>query len=136
MYNYEKEVLLPCGKQNGSLYSLAASGGKRSEVIGPAHTASMKLWHERLCHVHSREISEMVRAGIVEGVEVSRGANESVCESCIDGKAHRSTIPKVGASPRSSSFLQVVHSNVCGPMQLESIGSSSFLIRLIEYVSN
>lgn len=57
-----------------------------------------------------------------KGVDVSGGMDESVRKYCIDVKSNRSPIPKYGDFPWSSSPLELVHSDVCGAMQVESMG--------------
>lgn len=115
-------TLLASGEQCRYLGSLSASPVKSERTHDAAHIASMQRWNERLCHVHSRAISAMVRAGVVNGIDELRKENEIVCESLISGKPLHTPIRKVRVSRRSSKPLELLHSDVCGPMIVESMG--------------
>ena len=66
----------------------------------------------------------MARRGIVHGLKYKIKAVNSICEGCVKGKAHRSSIPKEITSIRASAVLDRVHSDVCGPVETFSIGGS------------
>ena len=48
---------------------------------------------------------------------------DRVCEGCIFRKQHKETFP-VGNSYRVCTPLEIVHYDICGPMQTMSIGGS------------
>ena len=56
---------------------------------------------------------------------------DRVCERCIFGKQHRETFP-VGKSYRVHTPLEIVHSNICGPMQTASIGGCNYFLTFID----
>lgn len=64
---------------------------------------------------------------LVKGVDQKRVEKLSFCEGCLAGKMQRKPFPTLGEI-RSSSKLQLVHSDICGPMQTESIGGASYFI--------
>ena len=74
----------------------------------------MDLWHRRLGHLNAQE-------ELVTGMKISKTVKLSFCEGCIEGKMHRKPFKPVGET-HSTRQLQLVHSDVCGPMQTESIG--------------
>ena len=54
-----------------------------------------------------------------------------VCEACILGKMHRYSFPKDG-SVRASRKLQLIHSDVCGPMATPSYAGYSYFCTFID----
>ena len=56
--------------------------------------------------------------------------NESPCESCIVGKHQRDSFPS--ASYRAKDYLELVHTNLCGPMQNQSIGGSFYFLTFFD----
>jgi hypothetical protein len=56
--------------------------------------------------------------------------NESPCESCILGKHKRDNFPT--SSNREKEHLELVHTNLCGPMQTQSIGGSFYFLTFID----
>ena len=58
-----------------------------------------------------------------------------ICEGCAVGKATRYSFPKVG-SKKSAEILQLVHSDVCGPLSVPSVGGSIYFVTFIDDYSN
>jgi transposase InsO family protein len=56
---------------------------------------------------------------------------ERICEGCIFGKQHRESFP-VGKSYRAKAPLEIIHSEICGPMQTPSIGGSIYFLTFID----
>jgi hypothetical protein len=56
---------------------------------------------------------------------------ERICEGCIFGKQHRESFP-VGKSYREKDPLEIVHSDICRPMQTPSIGGSTYFLTFID----
>ena len=56
---------------------------------------------------------------------------ERVCEGCIFGKKHRDTFP-VGKSYRARTPLEIVRSDIFGPMQTTSIGGYKYFLAFID----
>ena len=55
----------------------------------------------------------------------------STCESCILGKQHRESFPMVVAY-RAMKPLELVHTDMCGPMRTQSIGGSCYFLAFID----
>ena len=53
------------------------------------------------------------------------------CESCIMGKQRRKSFPK-GVSWRASVFLDLIHTDICGPMKTPSLGSKRYFLIFID----
>jgi hypothetical protein len=53
-----------------------------------------------------------------------------ICEGCIFGKQHRELF-SVGKSYRENS-PEIVHSDICGPMQTPSIGGNTYFLTFID----
>ena len=56
---------------------------------------------------------------------------DSLCEGCILGKQHRESFPS-GKSIRAKAPLELVHSDVCRPMQTPSLASSHYVLTFID----
>ena len=52
------------------------------------------------------------------------------CESCLSGKMTKS--PFSGKGERASELLELIHSDVCGPMNTHARGSFSYFITIID----
>lgn len=54
-------------------------------------------------------------------------APSQICEECVVDKQHRSQFPK-GKSWRANHVLELVHSNICGPIRPISNGDKMYLL--------
>ena len=79
------------------------------------------LWHQCLGHVHESRLKKCVQNECVQGFDIERITELSFCEGCLAGKMCRKPFPTVGRI-WSTRKLQLVYSDVCGPMQTQSIG--------------
>ncbi|XP_074363067.1 uncharacterized protein LOC141703433 [Apium graveolens] len=82
------------------------------------------LWHKRLGHIHSQGLKEL--KNMVYGLPQVEDNNE-VCEGCAMGKHHRNSFPK-GGLWRAGGLLELVHTNVCGPMRTPSLAENRCII--------
>lgn len=69
---------------------------------------------------------------MVDGFTFS--GNLSDCLSCIKGKMHRQPFPK-GKANHVKELLGIIHSDLCGPMNVASIGGSRYFISFIDDLS-
>ena len=96
--------------------------------------ASLELWHQRMAHVNKTGIKYMAEHRVVHGLKFSNTQSEA-CVGCILGKSHRTPIPKASTS-RASQMLELVHSDVLGPIEVPSVGGSRYIISFIDDYSN
>ena len=68
---------------------------------------------------------EAIQKKLVNSVKIQKTAKLSFCEGCVEAKMHQQPFKPVGEI-RSARKLQLVHSDVCGPMSTESIGGKIF----------
>lgn len=58
-------------------------------------------------------------------------ASDNFCEGCVLGKQHRDSFP-VGKERKATEPLQLVHSDICGPMETELLGGNKYFITFID----
>lgn len=89
-------------------------------------TMNLRMWHERLGHIGERALRELIRKRLVKGVSMTDDA-KFFCEACQSGKAHlkpfKKNIEKVTTVPGEK-----IHTDVCGPMSVESLGGARFFL--------
>lgn len=56
---------------------------------------------------------------------------DSLCEGCILGKQHRENF-RSGKSIREKAPLEIIHSDLCGPMQTTSISGNNYMLTFID----
>ena len=120
-----KSVIGTATEVNG-LYRLNC---KQSRMFAALSTNSVNLWHRRLGHLN-RPSMRLLRSTMSSGVQ-SEGTATIPCEVCVKGKQHRKPFKKTGAK-RAKHVLGLVHSDICGPMHVSSVGGARYFLTLID----
>ena len=88
------------------------------------------LWHLRFGHLNFEGLNILNRKGMVRVLPLI-DKPDSLCEGCILGKQHREIFPS-RKSIRAKAHLEIVHSDLCGPMQTPSLVSSHYILTFID----
>ncbi|CAI7804077.1 unnamed protein product [Closterium sp. NIES-53] len=74
------------------------------------------LLHLRMGHAGRQQLVECVKKGELKCVEIKEGGGQPIkCPDCTTGKLPRTSFPT--STTRASAPLELVHTDVCGPMQ-------------------
>lgn len=93
---------------------------KRKRPIDFSHTY---LWHLRLGHINLDRISRLVKDGPLSSLKVEA---LPTCESCLEGKMTKRPFPIKGN--RTSDVLELIHSDLCGPMSVQARGGFEYFV--------
>ncbi|KAL4346422.1 hypothetical protein GQ457_17G024800 [Hibiscus cannabinus] len=92
--------------------------------------ASQNLWHQRLGHMSEKGLSTLIKK---ELINVDKDAALDPCNHCLFGKQHRVSFNS--SSTRRSELLSLVHSDVCGPLEVETLGGNRYFLTFIDDAS-
>lgn len=92
-----------------------------------------KLWHERLGHLNTKDLNSMWKTQSITGLKLESGTNRINCEICAAGKLSRT--PFAATSKKNVGILDIVHTDVCGPMRTESHGGARYFVTFIDDAS-
>lgn len=81
---------------------------------------NVKLWHRRLGHVNLGNMN-FLKLKVPNGLK---------CKICIRGKQPRSAFMNTGT--RATKKLEIVHSDVCGPIQVNSMSGAKYFLTFID----
>eukprot|EP01018_Ginkgo_biloba_P029752 Gb_40566 [translate_table: standard] len=98
-----------------------------------ATTDYLWLWHKRYGHLSFQGLSLLHKKKIVKGIPVIQ-QREEVCLGCALGKQHRDSFP-VNKSWRAKAPLELVHADICGAMQTQSLGKNIYFLTFIDDLS-
>lgn len=84
------------------------------------------LWHKRFGHLHLRGLQGLHHKQMVHGLPEIQAVHK-VCEICNKGKQHREEIPKK-ANWRASEKLQLIHSDLCGPITPKTVSNRRYIL--------
>lgn len=88
------------------------------------------LWHLRYGHLNFNGLKTLCQKNMVIDLPQIDHLPQ-VCEGCVVGKQHRDSFPK-GKAWRAKKALELVHSDICGPIDPQSNGNKRYFITFIE----
>ena len=91
----------------------------------------VNLWHLRLGHLNEKQLNQAVEKGLIKGVDFSKTGSLDFCEGCVEGNMSHKPFKPVGGI-RSTRKLQVVHSDVCGPMPVQSFAGKRYFVTFVD----
>ena len=111
----EKGKLIGSGTQTkGNLFYLEL--GECSCFI--AQIEESWLWHRRLCHVNFDNLVKISKFKKVRGIPNIKKPKISLCKTCQIGKMGKTSFKS--KNYQSEEVLKIVHTNLCGPIGIES----------------
>lgn len=126
--------LVATGARVGRLYRLnfysKQCGANESLLSCGQVPKSIELWHRRFGHLHPRSVEKLFRDGMVVGMKLdsrSKDKNTIICEPCLVGKQTRKPFV-VREGKRSSRVLELVHSDVCGPVSPIGLSGMKYFV--------
>jgi hypothetical protein len=87
-----------------------------------------EIWHRRMAHLHHgalRVLREMVM-----GVPDFSSEHHELCKGCTLGKYTKTAFPS--SDSRAAEILDLIHSDVCGPMSSASLTGSLYYVVFID----
>ncbi|KAI3685606.1 hypothetical protein L6452_34856 [Arctium lappa] len=124
-------------KRNANLYSVnfpTLSASRVVCLIGKASRAESWIWHRRLSHQNFDAINQLARQGIVKGLPELRFEKNSLCPACEMRKMKR-TSHKAKTKFSSSTPLELIHMDLCGPIKTQSINGKKYILVMIDEYS-
>lgn len=114
-----------------SLQSLdsGCQGTQQGPVCASA-SAGQALWHKRLGHLNYKSMCVLKKSNI--GVSFQdNGDTAAGCVPCLEGKLCGKPYP-TGEGKQAKDLLELVHSDVCGPMETSSLGGARYMVTFID----
>ncbi|KAJ0048663.1 hypothetical protein Pint_16358 [Pistacia integerrima] len=87
-------------------------------------------WHLRFGHLHFHGLKLLSTRSMVRGLPSLEVPNH-ICATCVIGKQARSPFP-TGGTWRAQETLQLVHTDICGPLEPKSFGGNRYFITFID----
>ncbi|UYV80249.1 hypothetical protein LAZ67_18002148 [Cordylochernes scorpioides] len=92
---------------------------------------SSEIWHSRFGHLNYDDLKKLQRENLVNGLPKGEFKSITSCEVCIRGKQTRLPFPEVSLT-KSTEPLQLIHSDICGPMRTKSYGGALYFATFID----
>ncbi|KAK1429938.1 hypothetical protein QVD17_12293 [Tagetes erecta] len=100
-------------------------------LIAHASNDESQLWHRRLGHSNFRNMNRLVTGNHVVGIPSKKFSTTDLCPACLKGKQHRMSF-KSKQENSISKPLQMLHMDLFGPTNVQSIGKKSYCFVIID----
>jgi transposase InsO family protein len=115
-------------KTQNNLFPLEITKVK-DKALAAKEISSSELWHLRYGHLNMSGLKLLNQKKMVNGLpEIGE---IGLCEGCVLGKQSKLPFPK-DQSLRATKVLELVHTDLCGPMEVESMGGSKYFMLFID----
>ena len=88
------------------------------------------LWHRRLCHVNFDNLVSISKMKKVRGLPRLSKLDNVMCKQCQIGKMTKSSFKRKIFT--SNDILQLVHTNLFGPIEVKSYCSDKYFILFVD----
>lgn len=122
---YDDDKLVAVGVRKGNLYQMMI------KIIGTTHEKSMvniatesnslRVWHERLGHQNLAHVRKFLKNNSIDFKDENFD-----CDGCAFGKQHRLSFDL--RPERATKCGEIVHADVCGPIEEKSFGGSRYFV--------
>lgn len=127
------EVVLKGWERKDGLFEMDIKSYARcaqysTKVLAMKGQLKQDTWHARLGHASKTTIEKTIP--IVNGIDVAHCRQLSVCTPCLKAKSKRDSRPS--SDDHGFRPLELVHSDVIGPVQVPSLGGSRYCVPLYD----
>ncbi|KAM1487717.1 hypothetical protein ACFX2I_001756 [Malus domestica] len=98
--------------------------------LNAVEDSSLDLWHKRLGHMSEKGLQVLAKKS---HIPFAKGTSLNSCEHCLFGKQRRVSFSV--PSTKKGNLLDLVYSDVCGPMEVESLGRNKYFVTYIDDAS-
>lgn len=90
------------------------------------------VWHRLFGHRNLDAIKSLAERNLATGITIKDCKNGTdICECCIKGKMARVPFPQE-SSNKTQALLDLIHTDVCGPMQTITPGNKKYILTVID----
>ena len=98
--------------------------------LNVATDSSPSFWHRRLGHMSEKGLKILAKK---KSIPFAKGTLFNPCDYCLLGKQHRVSFSS--KSTKKSKILELVYSDVCVPIKVESLGGYKYFVTFIDDAS-
>nr|DAD23742.1 TPA_asm: hypothetical protein HUJ06_025205 [Nelumbo nucifera] len=115
------------GRRLESVYVMSA---ETAYVDKTRKNETTDLWHMRLGHASYSKLNVMMKRSMLKGLPQLEVNADTVCAGCQYGKTHQ--LPYEESKFKAKEPLELIHSNVFGPIKQASIGGMKYMVTFVD----
>lgn len=127
--------VIAVGERRGKLYELDFHRERPTESVlysCGCVPKELELWHRRYGHLSAKNLKVLIDNEMVDGMSASskKSGGDFVCEPCLAGKQTRK--PFACEDRQTTRVLELVHSDVCGPVTPVGIDDERYFVTFVD----
>jgi transposase InsO family protein len=130
LFDKMKNLILMCNLSKNRTYKCKISSVDMMCMSTTMNEDTEALWHKRYGHLNFRSLSELNSKELVSGLP-KINMKHAICDICMKSKQSRLSFVKE-ITKRSCAALEVIHSDICGPFEVPSLGGSKYFITFVD----
>ncbi|UYV65495.1 hypothetical protein LAZ67_3004515 [Cordylochernes scorpioides] len=115
-------------KRKDNIYAIDACANIKLEEN------NWKIWHKRLAHINENYMNMVLKGPMVYGFSCSPINNLEPCITCIQSKCTILPFKEIDLK-QSTKPLDLIHMDLIGPFQHESIGRAIYVLNIVDDLS-
>lgn len=127
MYVKKGNCIYVEGVRVGSLYKIFFMPNN-NPVANLASDNDIELWHKRYGHLNYNTLMNNMK--VVNGLNIFNKRSNKICEVCVLSK--QKCLPYYSKSSRSTRVLELVHTDVCGPITPVSRNDNRYFVTFVD----
>ena len=132
-FDKEKCIVMKDGKEfvigqlsSNRLYTVDTT--EFAQTVTETDKPTPEVWHQRLGHLNNNYVHQLTKKEMVVGMNYDVNCPvEKECKGCTLGKMQRGPFPK-HSQHRATKPYEMIHSDICRPMQVASKGGSRYML--------
>jgi len=96
------------------------------------HDPSPYLWHKRLGHISQKSLEVLVKMKHLSNL---KNTQLDLYIHCLVGKEHKVSFSKKVAPSKRTRVLELVHTDVCRPMEVQTFNGAWYFVTFIDNYS-
>ncbi|GKA10848.1 retrovirus-related pol polyprotein from transposon TNT 1-94 [Tanacetum coccineum] len=135
---YLEGVDLLSGSRGSNLYTISMADMMKSSPICLLFKASKTkywLWHRRLSHLNFSTINQLAKQDLIKRLPKLKYTKDYLFLACQIGKSKKGSHPHK-PEPSTNEKFQMLHMNLCGPMQVENINKKRYILIIVDDYSH
>lgn len=110
----------------GDLYFVDEVQNPTCNSVNDNSYKELEKWHRRMGHINVKDLLVASKKGIIRGINLKNTNYNFRCDICFRGKMTRTPLPK--RSDKDVDLLEIIHSDVFGPVRVESHRKSKYMV--------
>ena len=129
------ETLASATKRDGLYILDQAPAGHHAKAAAAPAPVGPNIWHQRLGHVAMQTATKLAGSDAVTGMALTEEGegdpdHKTFCETCALTKMTHGPYPHRGH--RADAALDLIHTDVCGPVTPATLGGAAYVLTLID----